>query len=140
MAEDVLRVKVRVLERDGGDEVDEPREVREGRSPNLPSSRRGRGDSEIAVPYVLLLHRLQRVADELVGGGDFVRVGVRPTLLEDFRAGRELGGISSAARTPCGMAAHYAGAHLRMAVLEGLRPRQLRGREDVFLDVIVAFL
>ena len=31
VAEDVLRVKVRVLERDGGDEVDEPREVREGR-------------------------------------------------------------------------------------------------------------
>jgi hypothetical protein len=28
VAEDVLRVKVRVLERDGGDEVDEPREVR----------------------------------------------------------------------------------------------------------------
>ena len=28
MAENVLRVKVRVLERDGGDEVDEPREVR----------------------------------------------------------------------------------------------------------------
>ena len=129
-----------MLERDGGDEVNEPREVREGRSPNRPSSRRGRADSEIAIPYGLLLHRLERVVDELAGGGDLVRVGETPTLLEDLRAGRELGGVSSAARTLCGMAWHFAGAYSRVAVLEGLRPRQLRDREDVFLDVIVAFL
>ena len=79
-------MKVRVLERDGGDEVDEPREVR-------------RIDLELGVVLVedvlelrvLLLHRLQRVVDELAGGGDFIRVGETPTLL-DLGPGRELVG------------------------------------------------
>ena len=85
VAEDVLRVKVHVLKRDGGDEVDEPREVR-------------RIDLELGVVLVedvpelrvLLLHRLQRVVDELAGGGDFIRVGETPTLLENSCSRREL--------------------------------------------------
>ena len=87
VAEDVLRVKVRVLERDGGDEVDEPREV-------------FLGDLKADIVLVqnvlelgvLLLHRLQRVVDELAGGGDFIKVGETPTLLENSRSRRELVG------------------------------------------------
>ena len=83
VAEDVLRVRrrftmpgqvpVRVLERDGGDEVDE---VDEPRKVFL-------GDLEADIVLiqnilelrVLLLYRLQRVVDELAGGGDFVGFG-----------------------------------------------------------------
>lgn len=111
VAEDVLRVKVRVLERDGGDEVDEPREVR-------------RIDLELGVVLVedvlelrvLLLHRLQRVVDELAGGGDLVFRDLA-VFHRDLGPGRELGGI-----------------------LQGLPPRQRRHPEDVLLDVVVALL
>lgn len=111
VAEDVLRVEVRVLERDGGDEVDEPREVR-------------RIDLELGVVLVedvlelrvLLLYRLQRVVDELAGGGDLVGRGF-PILHRDFRPGRELGGV-----------------------LQGLPPRQRRNPEDVLLYIIVTLL
>ena len=128
MTEDVLRVKVRVLERDGGDEVDETRKVRridlelgvvlvedvlefDSRPRANPAGSPGGKSMSLRSIHVLLLDGLQRVVDELVGGGDLVRVGETPTLLEDFRLGRELGGVSSAARTLCGMAWHFAGAH-----------------------------
>ena len=97
-------MKVRVLERDGGDEIDEPREVRRidlelwRRSatvagfPEFGSAAVWPGIVRLAASNaafqsatvidrryrdvlelrVLLRHRLQRVVDEIAGGGNFI--------------------------------------------------------------------
>ena len=109
VAEDVLRVEVGVLEGDGGDEVDEAAEVR-------------RIELELGVGLVedvlelrvLLLDRVERVVDELAGGGDLVG-GLLAVGDLDLRAGRELG-----------------------AILQRLPPGERRHPEDVLLDVVVA--
>ena len=107
--EDVLRVQVGVLEGDGGDEIDEAAEIR-------------RVDLELGVGLVedalelrvLLFDGIERVVDELAGGGDLVGAGLA-VLDGDLRAGRELG-----------------------AILQRLPPGECGDPEDVLLDVVVA--
>ncbi len=100
MPEDVLRVQIRRLERDAGDEVDEVDEICgidlelgvaavehafglrvDSRCRTSPAGCPSR--PSISLRSFLLLYGLQRVVDELAGGG-FIRVGETPTLLEDL--------------------------------------------------------